>query len=245
MQSRYYNPTTGRFINADGYVNANGDLVGFNMYAYCGNNPIMYTDHSGEMPTWAKWVIGGVAVAGLIVATVLTCGVAGAGAAAVGTAMLAGGLVSAGINIADQIHDGGDFDWTELAISTLSGTAYGMVVGLTGGAAAGWSWAAYGGKLVVAGGTALLNSWNSWDNGNPTQSLKNTLTSLGSALITSTFCQGIGYATGQLITKLPGKPTPFMTTLAGLWDIPAIKTGVIRFVGGLVGSVINDYSEGE
>ena len=245
LQSRYYNPTTGRFINADGYVNANGDLVGFNMYAYCGNNPIMYTDHSGEMPTWAKWVIGGVAVAGLIVATVLTCGVAGAGAAAVGTAMLAGGLVSAGINIADQIHDGGDFDWTELAISTLSGTAYGMVVGLTGGAAAGWSWAAYGGKLVVAGGTALLNSWNSWDNGNPTQSLKNTLTSLGSALITSTFCQGIGYATGQLITKLPGKPTPFMTTLAGLWDIPAIKTGVIRFVGGLVGSVINDYSEGE
>ena len=48
LQSRYYNPTTGRFINADGYVNANGDLIGFNMYAYCGNNPVMYTDRRGE-----------------------------------------------------------------------------------------------------------------------------------------------------------------------------------------------------
>ncbi|MBQ9780599.1 MAG: RHS repeat-associated core domain-containing protein, partial [Clostridia bacterium] len=48
LQSRYYNPATGRFINADGYVNANGDLIGFNMYAYCSNNPVMLTDPFGE-----------------------------------------------------------------------------------------------------------------------------------------------------------------------------------------------------
>ena len=48
LQSRYYNPAWGRFLNADGYVNANGDLIGFNMYAYCGNNPIMFTDPFGE-----------------------------------------------------------------------------------------------------------------------------------------------------------------------------------------------------
>ena len=48
MQSRYYDPETGRFLNADGYVNANGDLIGFNMYAYCSNNPVMYTDPTGE-----------------------------------------------------------------------------------------------------------------------------------------------------------------------------------------------------
>jgi hypothetical protein len=35
-------------LNADGYVNANGDLVGFNMYAYCSNNPVNYVDYSGE-----------------------------------------------------------------------------------------------------------------------------------------------------------------------------------------------------
>ena len=48
LQSRYYDPVTGRFINADSYINANGDLVGYNMYAYCSNNPVMYVDPSGE-----------------------------------------------------------------------------------------------------------------------------------------------------------------------------------------------------
>ncbi len=48
LQSRYYDPVTGRFLNADGYINANGDLIGFNMYAYCSNNPVMYVDPTGE-----------------------------------------------------------------------------------------------------------------------------------------------------------------------------------------------------
>ena len=38
----------GRFLNADGYVNANGDLIGYNMYAYCSNNPVTYVDVNGE-----------------------------------------------------------------------------------------------------------------------------------------------------------------------------------------------------
>ncbi|MBQ7380028.1 MAG: hypothetical protein IJW70_10185 [Clostridia bacterium] len=53
LQSRYYNPYWGRFLNADGYINANGDLIGFNMYAYCSNNPIMYVDHCGNSATIA------------------------------------------------------------------------------------------------------------------------------------------------------------------------------------------------
>ena len=48
LQSRYYDPATGRFLNADSHVNANGDLVGYNMYAYCSNNPVMNVDPSGE-----------------------------------------------------------------------------------------------------------------------------------------------------------------------------------------------------
>ena len=48
LQSRYYNPQWGRFLNADGYVNANGDLIGFNMYAYCGNNPVCFVDVAGD-----------------------------------------------------------------------------------------------------------------------------------------------------------------------------------------------------
>ncbi len=48
LQSRYYNPSWGRFLNADIYINANGDILGFNMFAYCSNNPVMFTDPTGE-----------------------------------------------------------------------------------------------------------------------------------------------------------------------------------------------------
>ena len=54
LQTRYYDPAIRRFINADGYVNANGDIIGFNMYAYCGNNPVIGYDPTGE---WFKETI--------------------------------------------------------------------------------------------------------------------------------------------------------------------------------------------
>ena len=47
MQSRYYDPETGRFINADGYVSTGQGLTGTNMFAYCGNNPVNRADPSG------------------------------------------------------------------------------------------------------------------------------------------------------------------------------------------------------
>ncbi|MBR6563606.1 MAG: hypothetical protein IKK70_06695 [Clostridia bacterium] len=34
LQSRYYDPTVGRFINADGIIGANGGIEGYNMFAY-------------------------------------------------------------------------------------------------------------------------------------------------------------------------------------------------------------------
>ncbi|MBQ3221698.1 MAG: hypothetical protein IJB34_07035 [Clostridia bacterium] len=51
LQTRYYDPTICRFINADNYelVATLSQSVGeLNMYAYCGNNPIMYTDPTGQ-----------------------------------------------------------------------------------------------------------------------------------------------------------------------------------------------------
>jgi len=47
LQSRYYDPTVARFLNADGIVGANGGIEGYNMFAYCNNNPVMYADDSG------------------------------------------------------------------------------------------------------------------------------------------------------------------------------------------------------
>ena len=48
LQSRYYDPMIARFLNADGIVGANGGIEGYNMFAYCNNNPIMYADASGN-----------------------------------------------------------------------------------------------------------------------------------------------------------------------------------------------------
>lgn len=59
LNSRYYDPAIGRFISPDSYINANGDLLGFNMYAYCGNNPVIFADYSGKS---VILVIGGIAI---------------------------------------------------------------------------------------------------------------------------------------------------------------------------------------
>ena len=50
LQSRYYDPTTGRFVNADdtAYVDTNsGTPLSTNMFAYCENNHINKTDPNG------------------------------------------------------------------------------------------------------------------------------------------------------------------------------------------------------
>lgn len=59
LQSRYYDPQVGRFINADdaGLLGANGDIASINLFAYCGNNPVDRRDVSGEF--W-DFVISGV-----------------------------------------------------------------------------------------------------------------------------------------------------------------------------------------
>ncbi len=48
MQSRYYDATICRFINADGYVSTGQGVIGNNMFAYCNNNPVMGYDPTGE-----------------------------------------------------------------------------------------------------------------------------------------------------------------------------------------------------
>ena len=47
LQSRYYNPEIGRFINADALVSTGQGLLGNNMFAYCGNNPVTNVDYLG------------------------------------------------------------------------------------------------------------------------------------------------------------------------------------------------------
>lgn len=48
LMSRYYDPVTHRFINADGYFQAGNGILDANTFAYCGNNPVNNSDPTGE-----------------------------------------------------------------------------------------------------------------------------------------------------------------------------------------------------
>ena len=51
LQSRYYDPQTGRFINTDdtNYLNTTGTVLGCNLFAYCENDPVNRVDPKGTI----------------------------------------------------------------------------------------------------------------------------------------------------------------------------------------------------
>lgn len=52
LNSRYYNPEWGRFINADALGGSIGELLSHNMFAYCKNNSVNMIDKSGFRPVY-------------------------------------------------------------------------------------------------------------------------------------------------------------------------------------------------
>jgi len=55
LQSRYYDPAIGRFINADGHASTGQGIIGHNMFAYCLNNPVNYLDRDGKNSETLQW----------------------------------------------------------------------------------------------------------------------------------------------------------------------------------------------
>ena len=54
LQSRYYNPEWGRFLNVDDtniLLSTQGENLGANLFAYCNNNPVNQVDYTG---CWAE-----------------------------------------------------------------------------------------------------------------------------------------------------------------------------------------------
>ena len=51
LQSRYYDPKICRFINADAFASTGQGFIGYNMFAYCNNSPVNYTDNYGMSAT--------------------------------------------------------------------------------------------------------------------------------------------------------------------------------------------------
>ena len=48
LMSRYYDPITHRFINADGYFQAGTSILDGDTFAYCANNPVSHSDTNGN-----------------------------------------------------------------------------------------------------------------------------------------------------------------------------------------------------
>lgn len=93
LQSRYYNPTIGRFINADVQISGvGGDILGYNTFSYCMNNPVMGYDPTGY------WDWGGV-VTGLGIIAVTVIIVASCGVATPVAALVAGAAITTGITM--------------------------------------------------------------------------------------------------------------------------------------------------
>ena len=64
LQSRYYNPEIGRFLNADGYASTGQGVLGNNMFAYCLNNPVAFIDPDGEFALASAGAVAGAATVG-------------------------------------------------------------------------------------------------------------------------------------------------------------------------------------
>jgi len=164
LNGRLYDPVLGRMLSPDNYVQMAGNSQNYNRYSYCFNNPLIYTDPSGEW-IWIPAVIIGAYLGGTTAndgelnpgkwnysdpATyggMIIGGVAGyAGAvvgAAAGTSALAGGAttVEAGIaagmmggTVSGAINVGG---MTALAGGSFNDVIGGMTLGAVMGGFAG------------------------------------------------------------------------------------------------------------
>ena len=147
LSSRYYSPELCRFISPDDVEYLDPESVnGLNLYCYCYNNPISYSDPSGHLPQWAEWLIGGAVIVGLGIATVFTGGAAGVILGAAFYGAVTGAVSSAVIGgIAGAITGG----WEGFLDGAASGFMSGAIIGgATGALTAGLNYALGGVKII-------------------------------------------------------------------------------------------------
>ena len=143
LNSRYYNPNWGRFINADhaDVIAATPmDLTDKNLFAYCDNNPITRVDDGGEF--WIQLGIGAAVglVSGIIdfvqseedftwisAAQIVLSTVSGAAAAVVNP--VAGAIISGSASAINSTLSGNDTE--EVVADAIASTAISLVGGAT------------------------------------------------------------------------------------------------------------------
>jgi RHS repeat-associated protein len=140
LKTRYYDPEIGRFITIDDLQYLDPETInGLNLYAYCGNNPIMAVDPEGTKwwkTKFLKALATIVTVTAITVAlaalTVATFGIGTAVATGIVIGAAVGGAIAGGVNLAVQVNNKGwdNIDYVELGVSTFFG---GVAGGISGG----------------------------------------------------------------------------------------------------------------
>ncbi|MDE6766864.1 MAG: hypothetical protein K2J35_01560, partial [Eubacterium sp.] len=123
LQSRYYNPQIGRFLNADLYCDTETGILGTNMFAYCENNSVAREDEDGEFWHLVVGGVGGALIGGIAAAAsgedalgILIGIAAGAGS---------GLLAASGAGILVQILGGASISMASNALTQGKNIAFG------------------------------------------------------------------------------------------------------------------------
>ena len=148
LQTRYYDPEVGRFISRDSIEYADPETIcGLNLYAYCGNNPVMATDPTGRAEWW-EWLVAGIVIIASAVAAVFT-----AGTSLVVAGAFAGIAFGGTFSIVNQLITTGDFNLNRFALDALGGALSGALaatgIGILGQIA--------GNVAINAGGSVIYS----------------------------------------------------------------------------------------
>ena len=175
LNSRYYDPQIGRFINADD-VNVleteYENFLQYNLYVYCFNNPVNMFDDIGLWPKWVKNIvkvgIGALAIGIGVAATVATGGAAAPVLAAslkvAVTSAAIGSVVGAGTNVVKHRISTGS--WSGAGKAALSGAVDGAADGfMWGGISAGVTFTTVAAKGVKIQQIGRLKPVNKPGNG--------------------------------------------------------------------------------
>jgi len=142
--ARYYDPVLGRFVSADWTIKTTSDPQALNRYAYARNNPVIYTDPTGNF-----FIIDDIIMAAIAIAQAVAAAYSAA-TAAVATYLASAGLAHGLSIVAANIIVGA-------AVGATLGAADGSINGRGAGkgAAFGAIGGAISGGIVGPGGSAL------------------------------------------------------------------------------------------
>ena len=232
LQTRYYDPELGRFISQDSIEYAEPETInGLNLYAYCGNNPVMNIDPTGEF----------------FLTFLLVC---------LGVGLVAGATIG-GVSSAVKGENVWDGIWKGALVGLMIGGSIATIGAGVGFFAAG----SIGASIAITAGVgsmfviSMSLAEQLQNGGFGSLNINSVVTSWGIGLVVGALIGGIGYA-GKIIGGIIGQKLGLSLagkTLLGAKISSIISKGFLTIageyiggaiVGGLAGKFINDLATG-